>query len=357
MSQDGLKSLAEQLVDALKIRGTPQENRPVHSFGWGARGEFRPSTVAQNYCKAFHFKHGANTAGGPQPGVKATMRFSNGSGRAQRRDSWSDVRGMAVRFHKDETTATDLIAMTLPEFFASTPEGFAKFARKANYAPCRRQTPWEKLADMLHLIQPMPDPYPGQTERPDEGAISYADTHAEAQLAVLQAASIGAPQSYLQATYHAVHSFRVTGEGGTHMVRFEWRPVEGVRPFDDTDLPDDFDRDNFLAPDLRDRLKSSVDGSEVKTRPVRFALMMTIGENGDNFTDPSRPWPPRRKRVFMGMLTAREACDTDKISFNPGLLTDGIEATDDAIFLTRIEAYRYSSKQRGGTPCPFAEGH
>ena len=352
MGQDGPQSLAERLVDALKIPGTPELNRPVHAFGWGASGDFHPSPVAQNYCWAFHFKGKKTTADGPHPGVRVTLRFSNGSGSGQRRDSWSDVRGMAVRFHQDETVATDLIAMTLPEFFTSTPEGFAGFASAAKPAPCRRQTPWEKLADMVHLIQPMPDPNPGQTERPDEGAIRYANQNAEAQLAVLQAASIGAPQSYLRAAYHAVHTFRVTGEGGTHMARFEWRPVEGVRPLIPAEISGD--PDNFLVPDLKRRLEPPSEGSMVNTRPMRFALMMTIGENGDNFTDPSRPWPPRRKRVFMGMLTLREACDTEKTSFNPGLLTDGIEATDDPIFWTRIEAYRYSSMKRGGTPCPFA---
>ncbi|MBI1173325.1 catalase [bacterium] len=361
MPDNATPSLAKRLVCALKIEGTLKEKRPVHAFGWGAKGEFLPSAVAKNYCRAFHFNL-ARRDDGSLVTYPVTLRFSNGSGEAKQRDSWSDVRGMAARFHdpQDDTRATDLIAMTLPEFFNATPEGFAAFAQAAKSAPCRAQTPWEKLRDMLHLIQPMPDPYPGQTRRPDEGAIRYADKDARAQLAVLQAATIGVPQSYLQASYHAVHTFRVTGFGGTNNVRFEWRPVDGVRPHDPDLTPEPgsppVDPDDFLVPDLKNRLKNSAAGPHVRSRPMRFSLMMTIGETGDDFNDPSRPWPPRRKRVFMGMLTVNEACDTEKVSFNPGLLTDGVAASDDAILWTRIEAYRYSSEQRGGTPCPFAEG-
>jgi catalase len=37
--------------------------------------------------------------------------------------------------------------------------------------------------------------------------------------------------------------------------------------------------------------------------PVRFILMMALGERGDDFNDPSRSWPPHRTRVVMGTLT------------------------------------------------------
>ncbi len=82
---------------------------------------------------------------------------------------------------------------------------------------------------MLQLMLPMRNPYPGQTDRPDEGAMQFADQNGYAQLAVFQAATIGAPVSYARATYHAVHTFVVTApDGARRWVRFTWQPVAGV---------------------------------------------------------------------------------------------------------------------------------
>ena len=42
--------------------------------------------------------------------------------------------------------------------------------------------------------------------------------------------SIGAPESYARASYHAVHTFMVTAPDGVRRpVRFSWQPVAGVR--------------------------------------------------------------------------------------------------------------------------------
>lgn len=62
---------------------------------------------------------------------------------------------------------------------------------------------------------------------------------------------------------------------------------------------------------------------------------------------------------MMGTLTLAEVCEdqeneSEKISFNPGLLTKGIELSIDPVLLARIEAYKISSKWRGGDACPFS---
>ena len=88
--------------------------------------------------------------------------------------------------------------------------------------------------------------------------------------------------------------------------------------------------------------------------------MMTIGELGDDFNDSARPWPPHRQRIMMGTLTLDavpedQVADCERLSFNPGLLTDGIEMSDDPVLKIRLEAYKVSSKWREGTPCPFSK--
>jgi catalase len=337
--------IAEKLVDALVLPDGSPDLRPVHAFGIGATGYFEASDVARKVCIAEHFQ-------GER--IDVTVRFSNGSGSAIQHDGWSDVRGMATRFHLAGGRATDLIAMTLPEFFTPTPETFLDFTGAARPAPVTRESPWRKFLDMLHLTPPLPDPPPGQTVSPNAGAIEYADQNGFAQLAVFQAAAIGAPVSYVRATYHAVHTFVVVAPDGVRRwVRFSWQPVAGVLNTDPNATP----VDKYLQQELRQRLAETP--GRFTEGPAPFSLMMSIGEAGDDFNDPSRPWPPHRVRVMMGMLTLNavpedQVANCERLGFNPWLLTPGIEPSDDPVLRVRRDAYKISSKRRGGAACPFS---
>ena len=108
--------------------------------------------------------------------------------------------------------------------------------------------------------------------------------------------------------------------------------------------------DDYLHAELRARLAKE---------PARFSLMMVIGELGDAFDDSTKPWPPHRKRISMGELTLDavpedQEADSEKMSFNPCLLTDGIDLSDDPVLRIRKQVYETSSDWRGGTPCPFS---
>jgi len=334
------KSLeAKQLVDAI-ISDFPDHDpntRPVHTIGIGVDGYFIASDVARSYCIAEHFK-------GQR--VRTSVRFSNGSGSPVQHDGWSDVRGMATRFHLENDAATDLIAMTLGEFFSPQVKDFFEFTKAAQQQPYQMENPWRKILDMLQLKIPLRNPNPGETASADAGMLCYANRHRFAQLAVFQAASIGAPVSYARATYHAVHTFVVTAPDGIRRpVRFSWQPVAGVRTTDPTAPP----VDKYLHKELRDRLQQWT---------ARFILMMTIGEAGDAIDDPTEPWPAKRLRIVMGTLTLTgvaedQAAASEQISFNPCRLLPGIEASGDPILHARRGAYENSRERRHGTPCPF----
>ena len=330
-------SVAKQLVAAI-IANLPAPvpgKRPVHTIGTGVKGEFVASDVARTYCIAEHFK------GEPIP---VSVRFSNGLGGPEQHDGWSDVRGMATRFHLPNGTATDLIATTLGEFFVRNVEDFFEFARVAKLEPYRRRSPWLKIWDILQLKLPTRDPYPNETENVNAGALRYANRHRFAQLGVVQAAVIGAPVSYARASYHAVHTFMVTDPNGVRRpVRFSWQPVAGVRNTKPTAVP----CDKYLREELENRLRRW---------PARFMLMMTIGEAGDALDDPTKPWPGTRIRVVMGTLTLTEVPEDqeaagERISFNPGRFVPGIEASGDPILEARLGAYEASREMRCG--CPF----
>jgi catalase len=331
---------ARQLVDAV-IADFPDHaagTRPVHTIGIAVTGDFTASDVAREYCTAEHFQ-------GQQ--VPVTVRFSNGSGSPTQHDGWSDVRGMATRFHLRDDRATDLIAMTLGEFFTPTVESFLAFTTAARPAPVRPEGPWQKIREMLQLTPPLPDPMPGQTANGNAGSLTYANRHGFARLGVFQSAVIGAPISYARAAFHAVHTFVVIASDGTRRhVRFSWQPVAGVRTTDPAAPP----VDKYLHQELADRLAAA---------PAEFTLMMAIGEAGDALSDPTVPWPAKRVRVIMGSLlldsiAADQAASCEHISFNPCRLVPGIETSGDPILDARRDAYEVSRELRGGTACPFS---
>jgi catalase len=331
-------SLAKQLVDAVEADFPDHDRgrRPIHTIGVGVEGYFEASDVAKNYCVAEHFQ-------GQR--VPASVRFSNGSGSPRQHDGWSDVRGMATRFHLREG-ATDLIAMTLGEFFVRTVDEFFDLTRAAQPKAMSKPSFLQKLFAMIQFKAPPRDPYPGETASGDVGLTDYADKHRFAQLAIVQAGAIGAPVSYVRASYHAVHTFIVTNSDGVRRpVRFAWKPVAGVRETDPKEPP----KDVYLKEELEKRLSAW---------PARFLLMMMIGEPGDALDDPTVPWPARRVRVVMGTLTLTKVpkdqeAASEKIGFNPLRLVPGIEASDDPILLARRDAYQESQRRRGATACPF----
>jgi catalase len=337
----GDPEIAEKLVKALHRPDGRPDLRPVHAIGIGATGYFEASDVARDYCIAEHFQGGR---------IPVIVRFSNGSGCAVPHDGWSDVRGMATRFELANGATTDLIAMTLPEFFAPTPETFLDFCFAAKPTRVKREAAWQKILDLLSLTPPLRNPYPGETISPDLGAIRFADQNDYAKLAVFEAAEIGAPVSYVRAAYHAVHTFIIVAPDGTRRwVRFSWQPVLGVLTTDPTATP----VDQYLQRDLRDRLAKE---------PARFTLMIAIGEAGDAFNDPSRPWPPHRARIMMGTLTLDKVpedqiANSERLAFNPMRLTPGIEASDDPVLRVRGESYDISRDWRAkAAGCPFSTG-
>ena len=330
-------SVAKRLVQAI-IDNLPEPvpgRRPVHTIGVGVKGEFVASDVARTYCIAEHFKGQT---------IPVSMRFSNGLGGLEQHDGWSDVRGMAVRFHLPDGTASDLIATTLGEFFVRNVDDFFKFTEVAKLEPYERRRWWLKLWDLLQLKIPARNPNPNETQNLDAGALRYANRHRFSQLGIFQVGLIGAPESYARASYHAVHTFWVTAPDGVRRpVRFSWQPVAGVRNIP----PADVARDEYLFKELEDRLKRW---------PAQFMLMMTIGEEGDALDDPTKPWPGTRIRIAMGTLTLTEVpkdqeAAGERISFNPCRLAPGIEVSNDPILEARLGAYEVSREMRGG--CPF----
>ena len=303
-------SLPEQVVDAIHdISGRHEGTRAVHAKGVLCAGTFTATAEGAALTRAAHMR------GEP---VRVTVRFSNGGGDPGTPDYAKDGRGMAVKLYLDDGSRTDMVGITLPQFFVRTPDDFLEFTRARK-----------------------PDPETGQPDMQKLGA--FLEAHPEALPAIQHALGQSAPASYARLTYHGIHAFRWIAEDGTERwVRFSFVPVAGEEGLSDEDAraggPD------YLQSEVRERLASG---------PVEFGLDVTIAADGDDPDDPTVAWPDDRDRVPAGRLRidglddSRER-DGDVLVFDPTRVTDGIELSGDRILRFRPDAYAVSVERRSG---------
>jgi len=299
--------LSERLVDAINASyGVHPGFRAAHAKGVLCAATFTPSAAAAALSRAPHFSNGD---------VRTHVRFSNGSGDPGAPDAARDGRGMAVKLYVDGVI-TDIVALSLPAFFARTPEDLLAFneARRA-------------------------DP---ETGAPNvERVTAYLSEHPEAITAVTAAMTHPIPASYATLTYHALHAFRFVAPDGTaRFGRYHLVPEAGEHHLDD-------DAAAAQSPDyLRDEL-----ATRFARGPAVFRLDVQLAGDGDPTDDPTEMWPDDREVVVVGLLAITAFADDrehdgDILVFDPTRVTDGIEMSDDAILRARAGAYGVSVARR-----------
>ena len=281
--------------------------RAAHAKGTCCEATFTATPEAAGLTRAPHMQ------GAP---VRATVRFSNGSGDPTAHDAGREPRGMAVKFALDGRKATDLVSVTQPVFVVRTAEEFVEF---------------------LHLR--VPDPETGRLDLDALGAFVAARPEATRAAEFLLAAPPLA--SFLQAQYYAMHAFRfVAADDRARFGRYRWEPDLGVATLTKEDArgraPD------YLFADLVARLN---EGS------ASFTLQIQLAGEGDDPTDPTQEWPADRHQFVAGRLeitapVADQDRDCERMIFDPMRLCDGIEASDDPILHARPGAYAVSSARR-----------
>ena len=134
-----MDELAEQAVDAINdIAGKHPGHRAAHAKGTLLAGTFTPS--ASGLTTAAHMQD--------EP-VRVTARFSNGGGDPGIPDYAKEGRGLAVKFYLPDGSRTDVVALSLPCFFARTPEDFLEFTRARKPDPETGQPDFEKIGAWL----------------------------------------------------------------------------------------------------------------------------------------------------------------------------------------------------------------
>jgi catalase len=304
-------SVSERLVASInESYGVHPGHRAAHAKGALCAANFVPTPAAAGLSRAAHF------AG---PGVRAHVRFSNGSGNPTVPDGVRDGRGMAVKFYLPDATTTDIVALSLPSFFARTPEDLLEFndARRV-------------------------DPATGQPDLAKVGA--YLGDHPEAMPAVTAAMTHPIPASYAAVTYHSLHAFGFVARDDTvRFARYHLVPDGGDASITDEDAaarPPD-----FLQQELAARLDE---------QPAGFSIRAQLAGEGDALDDPTAPWSEDREIVDLGHLEITALAfdrerDGDVLVFDPTRITDGLTVTDDPILRARSGAYGVSVAQRTAT--------
>lgn len=304
-----MDELAEQVVDAINdISGRHEGHRAAHAKGTLLTGTFRPSGAGLTTAR--HMQS--------EP-VRVTARVSNGGGDPGIPDYAKEGRGLAVKFYLPDGSKTDIVALSLPCFFARTPEDFLDFTRARK-----------------------PDPATGKPDLEKVGA--WVQEHPEAVAAIQAAVTTDPPESYATVAYNSIHSFRWTAPDGTERwVRYRFEPDEGERTLSEEEA----------RSRGRDYLREEVAAREL----TAFTLFVAIAAEGDDVNDPTVAWPDDRERVAVGRLeltgpeTERER-DGDILVFDPTRVTDGIDLSDDEILRFRPRAYSASVTRRTGAPAP-----
>jgi catalase len=308
--------IAERCVDAINdLSGRHAGHRAAHARGILCAGTFTAVPGAAELTSAAHMQ------GDP---VRATVRFSNGSGDPSTPDNdRRDGRGLAVKFYLPDGGTTDIVALSLPCFFVRTPEDFIGFA----YAR-------------------LPDPETGELDMEKVGA--FVQDHPETAAALQHIIpSLVPPKSYATCAYNSIHSFRLVNGGEGRFARYRFVPEAGLESLPEEEI--DGAPAEYLQDDIRERLARG---------PVRFKLVARLAAADDAVDDPTVPWPEgERAEAELGTLeltgldTERETGD-DILVFDPTRVTDGIEPSDDQILHVRSPAYSVSVERRSGAPRP-----
>ncbi len=290
-----------------QVNGVHPGFRRNHAKGMGVAGFFESNGNGVRLSAATVFRPGR---------VPVLGRFSLGGGQPYAADTPGAVRGLGLEFSLPDGELWRTAMINLPVFPFRTPEAFHE-----------------------NLLASKPDPATGKPEpaRMKEFLARHPETEAALKVIKGQPASSGFDNS----TFHSLNAFHFVNAAG-HAVPVRWI-LTPLQPLEAASTPRD---KNYLFDTLI---------AQIHRQPLRWHLVIIIGQPGDPANDPTIPWPAAREQVEVGTLTLErvESDDTSAardINFDPLVLPAGIAPSDDPILSARSAVYSQSYTRRAGEP-------
>lgn len=293
---------AVELVDSLNHVFGNHHARASHAKGFCATGVFTPSEQANHLSKSILFSNPS----------EAVVRFSIGGGNPRASDKSRSIRGIAVRL-THANALHDLVMISEPVFFASTPESFVSFLQARVADPETKKSNPEKIK-------------------------AHSEKYPESKLQGSLVAAHAAPSSYATTPYFTTHAFGlVNAKNKTQWARLSFEPSAGVNYL--SEEQEKSFADNFLEDELSARLMNGA---------AEFTLYAQLADKSDTLVNPTVEWPHERPRVALGVLIVKtvsgQRCDSE--SFVPTNLPVGVIPSNDPILKARASAYAVSKSRR-----------
>jgi catalase len=298
-----------RFVDGFEeVNGVHAGFRRNHAKGVGVSGFFESNGEGVRLSKAVVF----------QPGrVPVVGRFSFGGGQPDVADTPGAVRGLGLQFSLPDGELWRTAMINLPVFPFRTPEAFYE-----------------------QMIASKPDP---KTGKPDPAKMqAFLASHPETAEALKVIKGQPVSSGFDNSTFHGLNAFRfINAAGDSIPVRWLLKPEQPFEAASDAPPPQD---KNYLFDALI---------AQINRQPLRWRLIVIIGQPGDPTNDASVAWPAGREQVDVGTLTLDqvESDDTSAardINFDPLVLPAGIAPSDDPLLSARSAVYSQSFTRRAG---------
>jgi catalase len=282
--------------------------RRNHAKGVGVSGFFESNGEGARLSEASVFRPGR---------IPVIGRFSLGGGQPQAADRPDTVRGLGLQFSLPDGEYWRTAMINLPVFPFRTPEAFYE-----------------------HLIASKPDPATG---KPDPARMkAFLDSHPETVQALKILGSQPASSGFANSTFHGLNAFRFFNAAGESTpVRWLLTPEQ---PFEKASTASASQDKNYLFDELI---------AAIHRQPLRWHLIVIVGQPGDPTNDATVAWPAGREQVDVGTLTL-ERVESDEtsaatdINFDPLVLPTGIAPSDDPLLSARSAVYSQSYTRRAG---------
>ena len=295
-----------RFTDAFEhVDGVHPGFRRNHAKGVGVSGSFEGNGNGARLSEAVVFRPGR---------VPVIGRFSLGGGQPYVGDTPDAVRGLGLQFSLPDGELWRTAMVSLPVFPVRTPEAFYEL-----------------------LLASQPDPGTGKPDPARMGA--FLARHPETVKAFIKSQPVSS--GFADSTFHGLNAFRFRNRAGESIpVRWLMAPVQPIEPAG----PGPLQAKNALFDALI---------AAIHRQPLRWRLIVIVGQPGDPTGDASVAWPAEREQVDVGTVTLDrvESDDTSaaaSINFDPLVLPAGIAPSDDPLPSARSAVYSQSFRRRSG---------
>jgi catalase len=324
-------ALLEDFILREKITHFDHERIPeriVHARGSAAHGYFECYESLERYTRASLFAEEGKRA-------PVFVRFSTVIGERGSADTVRDVRGFAVKFYTDEGN-WDLVGNNIPVFFIQDAI---------------------KFPDLVHAAKPEPHFAMPQASTAHDTLwdfISLMPESAHMMMWVMSDRAI--PRSYRMMQGFGVHTFRlIAADGGSHFVKFHWRPLAGTHSLDWDEAvkisgadPDFHRRDLWEAIECGAFPEYEL-GVQIFTEAQAEKFSFDVLDATKIIPEELIPVRPVGKLV-LNRNPDNFFAETEQVAFCAAHIVPGLDFTNDPLLAGRIHSYVDTQISRLGGP-------